>query len=106
MKIRRFTGKIYWNADKMSTIPRAFFDPTNNSFRLEYDATEDFPPDQANLTSADGFNFSGKAVNDLSSRIKLRFYDTNGKAALVGIWNDFENHLCVIELEEVDEFKD
>jgi len=103
MKIRKFIGKIYWNAELHAIISRAILDTDSNIFRLEYDANFDFPSDQANLNSSDGFNFRGSTMNDPSS-INLRFYDMNGKACLVGFWNDTERHLCVVELEEVENF--
>ncbi len=105
MKIRRFTGKIYWNAEYIYKVTRAIFEPSKNIFRIDSDSPQDEESDQIDLISKDGFNFT-LPNNTNRYSVNLRLYDTGEKLCLAGFYINDGKYLCVIELEEVDEFKD
>ncbi|WP_179321186.1 hypothetical protein [Winogradskyella helgolandensis] len=117
--MRRFIGLIYrYEGDykdiiiethEVNEITRAIL--SDNIFKMSYTLLDNDTSVQINLKSKDGFAFSGssKLMGDdgFAGKIDLNFYSNKTKSILIGKWiEDGEIDTCIIELEEVKEFKD
>ena len=117
--MKKFIGKIYFHEGEHRdqifgsyqsvSIKRAILN--DKILKIEYFNPEGSSDVLINLKSKDGFEFAGSAKapdeEKFTGKINFNFYSNNDKALLIGTWavgNLIDT--CIIELEEVDQFKD
>ncbi|ARN77945.1 hypothetical protein BST97_08010 [Nonlabens spongiae] len=117
--MKRFVGQLFrYGGDykdfitdtyESAVIERAFLQ--DNIIRMSFKYQDSNTSVQINLKSDDNLLFIGssKAIDEdgFSGKIKVRYYHNGKNALLIGTWiEDGEIDTCVIELQEVKEFKD
>lgn len=118
--MRKFTGEIFWllgdykqdvspcNTGK-AIINRAIL--LDGIFKIDHKNPNFQPDSEIRLRTKNGFEFDGsmKYIYDKkpSALVNMKYYENNERVILLGKWvEDSIVHTCIIELNEVQDFKE